>query len=895
MKAKLGMVAAVLAAGRIFAADVVYVNDFSTRTMAGDGSQWVTVRYDAGEYLYRNYYSTADVNTDGTLKNIGVTGNTKGQCQDGWTKCTRTYANLNNNLGRFMVSSDANPCGVFSSTMTSNAGRLSAHQPTRNSITSGVIRASADIRVPTACRNNIRGSVRMRIETAQLMDDTKVCDNLLHLILFEAGVTFVVATNNGEVVVTGRSFVLDGNAAGTQAAKAGSKSIGGGHWVRVVVEADLSSRTNYTYRSYDLGTDAPTFESQGTLLDEFDRTFLRTYNSATMGGIEGFAFRTFTPYTVALYGDAGYDDDASYKVDNLKMEWKAPGTDDFKTFYLNDFTTSRRRTIEPARGATCTYAASSAASADAYTYLAAGIREYKDYVDGNDVSLLPKEANTTTVPQPLGVDGWRRCNKAGSAQVFVTTNAGQRMVAFAHSANKFVMAMQPLGQTITNGVVRAEVDMRIPTQLTWPDQTGQTYLSLVPFEMWSEGLANQGDYQYFRAGIRMKDNTTPNGVYALCTGPSYYTGEKLEEGKWYRFTEIIDLDEDKHHFEVYPIGMSPVALGTAADATAVYTRSNLTFFAKTSGAMSGKTLKQAGIGGILLASYSTTNKVEAMPMMTNIRVWKDVGTANERLVYSNDFKTRTRYEDDVRTESLASTNKDRMFEGIDGWQRNNAGIGSFLLTSGDNPCVALHSHNAYNYQVHPLGGSYRKGLMTVQADFCPPLAWNDKDGWARIMFGNGELLAGSLVDGNGYFLDNHQFYFSMAPASAATTAGTYSGTSFWINGAAMSAAATLTTNHWYRCIGNLNLSACTGDFTLYDMGTVHPTLETANGTVIATMNDISFYAPAKVGGSPEISSVGFGGRHAMMFMRWRGDASGAPCFDNIKITHTPPGLIITVR
>ena len=64
MKAKLGMVAAVLAAGRIFAADVVYVNDFSTRTMAGDGSQWVTVRYDAGEYLYRNYYSTADVNTD---------------------------------------------------------------------------------------------------------------------------------------------------------------------------------------------------------------------------------------------------------------------------------------------------------------------------------------------------------------------------------------------------------------------------------------------------------------------------------------------------------------------------------------------------------------------------------------------------------------------------------------------------------------------------------------------------------------------------------------------------------------------------------------------------------------------------------------------------------------
>ena len=54
MKAKLGMVAAVLAAGRIFAADVVYVNDFSTRTMAGDGSQWVTVRYDAGEYLYRN-------------------------------------------------------------------------------------------------------------------------------------------------------------------------------------------------------------------------------------------------------------------------------------------------------------------------------------------------------------------------------------------------------------------------------------------------------------------------------------------------------------------------------------------------------------------------------------------------------------------------------------------------------------------------------------------------------------------------------------------------------------------------------------------------------------------------------------------------------------------------
>ena len=173
-----------------------------------------------------------------------------------------------------------------------------------------------------------------------------------------------------------------------------------------------------------------------------------------------------------------------------------------------------------------------------------------------------------------------------------------------------------------------------------------------------------------------------------------------------------------------------------------------------------------GIGAVLLGTYATTNKIESMPLMTNIRVWRDVGTENERLIYSNDFGTRTRIEDGVKATVLASARRDRMFEGLDSWQRNNSGTGSFWLTAGGNPCVAMHTPTSYAYYAQPIGGSYRKGGATVQADFCPPLAWVGSSGFARVMFGNDELLVGSLVNGNGYFGDNHQFYFNMQPSGS---------------------------------------------------------------------------------------------------------------------------------
>ena len=891
--------AVAVATGSAFAGEVVYSNDFSTRTMAGDDSKWVTVHYTAGGELFRNYYAN-EVNTDGTVWQ-SKTGGSRGHCQDGWVKCTRTYAQRNNNLGRFTVSTDANPCGVFSSTMTGSAGRLSAHHPTRNSITSGVIRATADLRVPLTCTVDLRGSVRMRIETAQLMDDSKVCDNLLNYFLFEAGLTFVVTTNAGEVVISGRGFILGGDGNGTESGAIVNVGIGAGHWVRVVTESDLDGGTTFTYKCYDLGTAAPTFDTTGTLIGELTHTFKRTYNPAAMGGIEGFAFRTFTPNTVALYGESGYNDDAAYKVDNLKMEWKASGAADFKTIYLNDFSTSRRRTLSPARSATCVYAAASADETDAYSYPASCVREYKDYTDGNDTSLVPKKAGSAVSPQPLGVDGWRRCNTT-TAQVFVTTNSGQRVVAFAEPAGpgKWAQVVHPLAETITSGVVKVEVDMRVPARLgAMSGQTGDTFMSLVPIEMWDECRNNQGEYAYFRAGIRKKATAdSGDDVYALFSNNSGLTwgGEKLVNGNWYRVTETLRLDDNKHDFAIYPIGATPVALGTELEGVeAAYSIADRGFPSKTSGAMSGKTLKQAGIGAVLLGTYATTNKIESMPLMTNIRVWRDVGTENERLIYSNDFGTRTRIEDGVKATVLASARRDRMFEGLDFWQRNNSGTGSFWLTAGDNPCVAMHTPTSYAYYAQSIGGSYRKGGATIQADFCPPLAWVGSSGFARVMFGNDELLVGSLVNGNGYFGDNHQFYFNMQPSGSKTTADTWVETKFKVAGATTSAETVLKTNHWYRCVGRLDFAAQKGDFSLYDMGTAHPAPDAANGALLATMPGIQFNAATRFDSSPEISSVSLGGYLLMSYMRWRGDRCASACFDNIKVTYDPPGFIIVVR
>lgn len=863
-----------------------YENDFTVRTgaVAVPMTDWVTVQYNKGEELYRNYMNT------GETVDANMTGNNQGQSQDGWEKANAGYGGRNKNQVRFTASETANPCGVFSSPRIDVSSV--AHQPLRNAIGSGCVRVSCDIRAPGKAYGT--GNCRFRLETQELMEERN--NTNVTRWLFELG--FHIVTNEAGSVQSTMSLVY-GDGAGKVSAAGSDAATTPLCWYRFTAELDIANNVILRSTMSELGTAAPTFETAGTVrASVLDKHFLMNLSEKT-GPITGFSVHADALSSKAYFGDPGYESDAAQMVDNLRVEWKAEASGEYVDLYRNDFNESKRRTLAPAGTTSCVYSdGKSVTSTNSFTYPASIVRRYGDFDANNTAPSLVPAAVAKVYPQPIGLDGWRRHNPSGAAQVFVTTNAaGNRMLGKLCKSSAFTIVTQMIGEEITNGTVRLDVDMRVPESMSFPAAVYGAYASLVPASLWADSSEspNTGNFVASSAGFRGNSSTDLKTVYPFHTGTSIKTGGALINKDWYRLSLVANLDTKKYDYAIRHIGSEAIGMDDElVDPTPVATAANCSF-------ATGKT-DSGKVGAIALITYSVTNSIESSVFYDNIRVWRDVGTTTERVVYQNDFTTRKRV-DVLPRKSLTPVDpikKDRMFEGVDLWQRNNAGDCDFFIRGSQNPCLGVdaRAQSSYGYVNQPLGRSYRRGVMQVRVDMRPPSMWTGDNRWAGMLLGGDELLTGNLGSGNASMLKNYHYWFRFLPDSNSSTSyGAYTSSDLYIHGdSSQMVLSSADPTHWYRVVGEIDLNSHVGDFKIYDQGAGHPSACDDNGALVKSIGGLRYYSETVDPANAEkVSTLGFSAGGCSSYAPWLEDAPGTALFDNVVVGHSKPGLGIVVR
>jgi len=304
---------------------------------------------------------------------------------------------------------------------------------------------------------------------------------------------------------------------------------------------------------YDLGADrlgmdeAPTGEpvaSQAGCL-------FRWTVGGERGGISGIMIRCNAIDTVGYYGETGYDDDLAYKYDNIKVSWKAPDATEYRECYRNDFTHSKRRTIDRRLGASHAYVQSAGESTATFVYDDALVRAADDRTKAGMPFLpAPYDAALAGKPQRVGIDGWRMSGDVNYTNVLVvTTNDANRMLYTAANG----MFKQPMCPEVTGGTVRFEFDQRMPAGWTG---TGRVDVDLLSERAYEESTSNTSD-ALLRCGL---SSTGKGGSrsklemsYSVYTNGAYVANADagLAASTWYRLQEIIDLDAGTAVLNVY--------------------------------------------------------------------------------------------------------------------------------------------------------------------------------------------------------------------------------------------------------------------------------------------------------------------------------------------------------
>ena len=915
----------------------VYENDFATRRSAEPvaSANWVVSHYAINNVpLTFNYTANKDTISMGDAN----------PWQDGWFKMHRgkTYSEDHTNLGLWYVRDDEGNAYASYSASIGNSQTLHAH-PIYNAITCGVIRTTFDIRVPAKVHNNgarlafTLGTANMMVESTSKADMVTTGTGVMKKSLFEAG--FQV-NNYGTPGPSGTPIVREEEkvsvmgcgwdygrdpTTGVDGSKTGPWPAGG-YWARVVVEADLDANT-YDAWMISLGSTAhPTMDTQspsaGTA--RIGRKFYTAYNPSVDGPITGIIFHNVyggtgegvvvsgTPHYDFYYLEDGYDDDYAFKMDNIKMEWKAPGKDAFEAFYLNDFNQCQRRTLTPAGTTEQSYAVQTGARTDTFTYDASYVMPYGNFVAANVTkTIVPAAVNNT--PNPVGFDGWRRTCWETGAYNFITTCGVHRVLAVMKNTRGWLS--QQFGETLTSGKVRLEYDVRAPQKMYKAGGLQQGFVTVCFGALEDWGYYNNPAYQYFRSGMACKG--TGDGervIYPSLQGKDVTSGGDWSQGfawndttrltsqKWYRMAVTFDLDATPY------ITASMTCTEIGDDLIGIDDKPVDGARSMTSSAKRIRT-EFKGLSTILIGTYTAvSDDITEATLVANLKVTKNVGTANEKVVYKNDFKTRTLYLDDVTTTRLASTAHDRMFEGLDTWQRNNTGTIDAYVTAGKNPALMSIHSGSLGYFAQSIGGHFKRGTYVIRADFRVPDHWYAKDGWCDVLFGNDMLKTGTNDLGSPNNIYNHpgNFLFGMhlfPTSTAAAGDGLCKQTRFSIMcGNSYDYGSNLTVGNWYRCVCTVRLAgngdkSKTLDVALYDMGTEHPTLETATPeTALATTTGRALQSITRAGDDTyHLSTVGIRFRYTANYAFWRNDESGSPLIDNIRIDKVDKGMTVIIR
>jgi len=600
-----GVFCAFVSVGEASAAE--YANDFSVRTgemrrMNG----WLAMPYACGNVAY---------NYDETLFWPALPYNDSSKVQDGWVKVRRNQGGASADVE--VVGSD-NPYLRF--TTTGKVTETSVMHAIGNEFSNGTVRICCDLRSSGDWTSQGGGYVRvMPVVKSALNPNSWLSD--------------VRMLSNWGLQAEGwytYGFLLSGDAWNNAIANKLPNGVKytWGHWYRFVTDLDLDAgRISCTV--YDQGTDIPAFDgSNGTQMATLAPTRLYRLMSNEWGPVVGVAVRT------REYGGSDPIVDSSLPaMDNLAVAWKAPGASQFARCYENDFAERRCRKLT-ADAKTHSYVRGAEIGGLTFSSYPAPVPKAN-----SGVTPILRNSTGTSVSQPKGVDGWRRMNADGKGDLHLvgggTDDAGGTMLRASKGWN-FVIGANTFGQKVTSGKVRFSGDIRVPSSWTWLADAGflfggDSFYSAGKNEVWTAPACSFG----------FSGSTSPQTLQPCASGATETTSASAIDGwtTWYRFVVTADIDAKTYDLVLYRgTGDSPNYDWTPAVADRVWSLQAQPF---------KDTFADDGLSSFGVYSYghNAVNNPDTNVYFDNLRVWRDVGTAQEKEIYRNLFSERTVWPD----------------------------------------------------------------------------------------------------------------------------------------------------------------------------------------------------------------------------------------------------------
>ena len=863
-KRLLAIGAAALTAAAAFG-EVIYENDFATRTSAGvvPMSEWRT--YD--------YVTDFIANTNGANPFA-----TYGEMQDGWIKVAddtnhNTYCeNAHVWAG---VSGTDNPAVVLGRKATVKVSSCVVKQRLGNTFTNGTLNAQFDFMPPGQWTSYGDANTLRRVNLS-FGDEGFYSPNVAQSKIYQHTVGSVGVAIHGPEGARQRKVWYNSDIDFAHSNMT-EQVVTRFAWLRAVVTIDLDAR-KWGFSMYEMGTSQPAMDAATPASPVYTASDL-PFADDSVTSISSIALVGLG----VCWGNNSYSASTAPThvawFDNIRISHNG------NLCYENDFATRRWRTF----GGTASH-----------TYVADCLvtNRVETEVYVVDQNLVPARENDGTTVQPEGIDRWRRINKDGTGLAAIKKDGNATYLRFDLSRdgkkkNFYAFVAQPLESVFSSGKLKFAVDARLPSASLWqyysssPDMSSVLWVTLGSASYYAGDPDKYNSYRWSAVGIRAQEDGNkvtyvPNSGSSVNSLPD--TGS-ITNASWYRIVVEADIDAGNYAYKVYAQGSNPYPLINTPNGTLIYT----------SPAIAKKASGISTISSFSLAAYYCPVYFD------NIKIWHTpTGAESETLIYENEFSSRTIYAQNTRIAPLGGTLGLNPV-GQDGWTHlyvNNPPV--FIDWADGNPAFTVSRYQFELYGAQDLGQTVKSGTLVAQADMRPPKGWLASGGSVYLRLGGDAHIQGALRDDDTYFLKNIATGFGFKNRNSGKNGSIYTNSTIVAyrgdlagGGAMENAAVDVDTTHWYRFVATVAVSRSQYDVAVYDMGTTHPTLATATPTnepPVATFSALPFRrAKRDLGG---ISCVSVSSDKTLQSIY---DQSLQPMIDNIRVSHTMFGTRISIK
>jgi len=468
-------------------------------------------------------------------------------------------------------------------------------------------------------------------------------------------------------------------------------------------------------------------------------------------------------------------------------------------------------------------------------------------------------------------DGWVEGLNNNDAIARVLDTGGNPLACLCRDVyGKYAYVRHPIGNVLTNGLVRYSADIRPPRR--WSGSSRNICLHLGYDRLMSLNGTDSEEYYKHQAlliGFRSFAATDTDFQFYAYQGNGDGSGAGMsgtaavDTTHWYRFVALLDLNANTYTVAVYDMGTDQPVLDAALPASPVETFGGTTFRFRMdlSDATGGLTTLALSAYGVMGGDDASTDITLTARYDNLVIASKPTGAPDFTRVYANDFATRTitrtvpdpleaGYANDTVVpngsltyssgqkltldKTLEFPNGSILGSGTDGWVRRNSG-GSKITIGSDGNAYARAWHEVgttFITACQRIGNTVTNGTVQVTVEITPPNQWY----WTTsrsvfLMIGDDSLYRGEKFES---ITNSYYHHYAARVGFGGTGSTDIRFVTFDGNGAnnATSVYGTASVNpaNWNRFIATLDLTNATFAVDVYDMGTQHsintPTPET---------------------------------------------------------------------